>query len=138
MRPSRLPDDLLPGSCPTRETVLKDDQAAPDAVWGSTPWAERLIAAIERLASAVEIRGAAFGPASNELEPADACRYTRPLGALPPLADEPAMAKVLGIPARTLGVYRRMGKLPGCWVRNGRRVGWDVARTVEAWKRGVA
>ena len=53
------------------------------------------------------------------------------------VVDELAMAKLLDIPTRTLARYRREGRTPGCWLKNGRRIRWHVAPTLEAWQRGI-
>ena len=54
------------------------------------------------------------------------------------MVDEATMAEQLDIPERTLGKYRRQGKFPGCWLKNGRRIRWRIYQTTEAWKRGIA
>ena len=51
--------------------------------------------------------------------------------------NEASMAKELGIPKRTLGKYRRQGRFPGCWLKNGRRVCGRPTETLEAWRRGI-
>jgi len=48
------------------------------------------------------------------------------------------MAAQLGIPAKTLADYRREGRLPKCWIRNGKRVLWRVKETVTAWGNGIS
>ena len=53
------------------------------------------------------------------------------------MVSEQAMATTLGIPVRTLGRYRRQGKLPNCWIKNGKRVRWRVPQTTEAWRKGI-
>lgn len=52
--------------------------------------------------------------------------------------DEESMAKRLGITRRVLARHRKNGKLPGCWIMNGRQTRWHVHETMEAWKRGIA
>jgi hypothetical protein len=92
---------------------------------------ERLITAIERLAAAIEI--IAPGGLGDMRE----SRYP----VCPPndgLASEEAMAQMLDIPARTLAKHRRAGKFSGCWIRNGKRMLWRVAETLETWSRGIA
>jgi hypothetical protein len=54
------------------------------------------------------------------------------------IVGEKKMAELLGISPRTLAEHRRRGRLPGCWVKNGRRVCWMPGKTLEAWKRGIA
>jgi len=54
------------------------------------------------------------------------------------LVDEMTMAAQLGIPAKTLADYRREGRLPKCWIRNGKRVLWRVKETVTAWENGIS
>ncbi len=91
----------------------------------------RLADSIDRLTTAVEARNnARLG------DPADP-RYTRSPDASG-LTDERTMAGILGISHRTLARYRRDGRLPGCWVRNGRPVFWHADETVAAWRKGVA
>jgi hypothetical protein len=99
---------------------------------------ERLAIAIDRLAVGVERLASVRGSSMAGLAPAPPCGYTRVVEPLSGVADEATMAETLAIPARTLGDYRRANKFPECWVRNGRRVQWNVARTVETWKRGIA
>lgn len=53
------------------------------------------------------------------------------------IVDEVEMAKLIGIPSKTLSNYRRKGKFPGCWHRNGKRILWRVEPTVAAWGRGI-
>jgi hypothetical protein len=53
------------------------------------------------------------------------------------MVDEMTMAAQLGIQPRTLGEYRRRGKFPGCWLRNGKKVLWRVQPTIEAWTKGI-
>lgn len=53
------------------------------------------------------------------------------------LVDEKTMAEMLTIPRRTLAYHRDQGRLPGCWVKNGRRILWHVGATKEAWKMGI-
>ena len=53
------------------------------------------------------------------------------------LEDEATMAARLRIPVRTLGAYRRQGRFPGCWLRNGRRILWRVEPTLAAWGKGI-
>ena len=53
------------------------------------------------------------------------------------LVDESSMAEQLDIPARTLAHYRRRGRFPGCWLRNGRRILWRVEPTLAAWEKGI-
>ena len=87
---------------------------------------DRLTGAVERLGDVIE----GLGPVGNS-------RYTS-LKDARDLADEPTMAEMLRIKRRTLAKYRRQGKLPACWIKNGRQVRWHVYDTLEAWKRGVA
>lgn len=53
------------------------------------------------------------------------------------ILDEAQMASMLSIPKKTLGNYRRQGKLPGCWLRNGKHTLWRVEPTLTAWKQGL-
>jgi hypothetical protein len=94
---------------------------------------ERLITAIERLAGALE--GATTGNGQALPDRSTAAQET---GETVGLMNEAKMAKHLNIPKRSLGQYRRQGRLPGCWLKNGKRVYWRPAETVEAWRRGIA
>lgn len=94
---------------------------------GSPQQIEQLTAAILRLAAAVENVQQPLGVPS---EP----RYTPPP---PELVGEAEMATMLGIPRRTLTDHRKLGRLPGCWVKNGRRILWLADTTKDAWRRGV-
>ena len=53
------------------------------------------------------------------------------------VVDEATMAQLLDIPPRTLARYRREGRIPGCWLKNARRIRWRVAPTLDAWQRGI-
>ena len=93
---------------------------------------DRLAAAIHRLADVLESRPVAgLGGDQN-----------RPYKAAPKvdssLVDERAMADRLGIKTRTLAKYRRQGRLPGCWIRNGKSIWWRVPETTQAWSRGIS
>lgn len=65
-------------------------------------------------------------------------RYSTPIAKTSEVQDEESMAKRLGITRRVLALHRKNGKLPGCWIRNGRQTRWHVRETLEAWKRGIA
>lgn len=94
---------------------------------------QRLTEAVNRLADVMERL-----PATNEeLAHSGDSRYV-PGSSMGTMLNEEAMAGLLEIRKRKLAEYRRQGKLPGCWVKNGRRVRWNVRRTLEAWQRGVA
>ena len=82
----------------------------------------QLAAAVKQLAVAIEQQAGVLGSATDP-------RYTRPPAEESALVDEGSMAKILNISRRTLGTYRRQGRLPGCWLRNGGRVLWRVAET---------
>ncbi len=102
----------------------------------------RLIDAVNRLTEALEPLGR-LTEAIERLERERIAAQTsqnvsRPLPGTDDLADEATMAKRLSIPKRTLAQYRRDGRLPNCWVKNGRRILWRVAETLDAWKRGIA
>lgn len=88
---------------------------------------DRLTCAVERLGIAVE----ALGPLARS-------RYTNTPESNGDLVDEGTMAEMLKIKRRSLGEHRRKGKLPSCWLKNGRRVFWNVSDTLEAWKQGIA
>ena len=65
-------------------------------------------------------------------------RYSTFVQATDDMLDENSMAERLGITPRVLAQRRKTGRLPGCWVRNGRQTRWHVHETMEAWKRGLA
>jgi len=89
----------------------------------------RLASAIDRLAAAIEEQNRSLGSEATT-------RYTRsPENA--ELVDEKTMAKILTIPRRTLAYHREQGRMPGCWVKNGRRILWHVLATREAWRKGI-
>ncbi len=94
---------------------------------------ERLINAIQRLASAVEKLGAGH----DQLGEALPRRYTRVQDEFD-LVSENDMAAQLDLNPRTLAEYRRKGKLPGCWIRNGKRILYYIEETRAAWKRGLS
>jgi len=106
---------------------------------------ERLAEALNRLTAAIEQQAAGLGVATeprytsrpNDRKTASPVNEAQ-MEPLSDLATESTMAQMLGIAARTLGKYRRAGKFAGCWVQNGRRVRWNVSRTLETWKRGIA
>ena len=115
-----------------RHTPFSPLSADSDPIIDSvTDSLNRIADGIDRLITVIEKRSnAGLGGAA---EP----RYTRPPGDSG-LTDERSMAGILGISSRTLARYRRDGRLPGCWVRNGGRIWWRVAETREAWARGIA
>lgn len=65
-------------------------------------------------------------------------RYSTFAQATDDMLDEQSMAERLGITRRLLAQHRKKGRLPGCWVKNGRQFRWHVHETLEAWKRGIA
>lgn len=65
-------------------------------------------------------------------------RYSTFVQATDEMFDEQSMAKQLGITQRVLAQHRKNGKMPGCWIRNGRQILWHTNETLEAWKRGIA
>ena len=94
---------------------------------GSPQQIDNLTSAVLRLAAAVETMQIRLGvPAES--------RYTPPP---PELVGEAEMATMLGIPRRTLTDHRKLGRLPGCWVKNGRRILWLVETTKDAWREGI-
>ena len=95
---------------------------------------DRLTAAINRLAAAIE---QGTSPRLDALGGSQGTRYTCVGTELSPMMTEQHMAAVLGIKPRTLGDYRRRGKLPGCWVKNGKRVCYYRDETCAAWKKGL-
>ena len=70
----------------------------------------------------------------RDLEP----RYSTSAAETSGMLDEESMANRLGITRRVLARHRKNGKLPGCWIMNGRQTRWHVHETMEAWKRGIA
>ena len=127
----------------TPETTSDEASAVvPDAPCGSSPEGVatscegiadalyRIAQGVGRLAAALENLWGGLGDPVNT-------RYTSPPQASG-LVDEKTMAATLGISNRILGKYRREGRLPGCWIRNGGRIHWRVAETLETWKRGIA
>ena len=91
---------------------------------------EELIAAIDRLAGAIEQQNQRLGDG-------DSSRYTRSSNDSD-LLDERTMAGFLNISYRTLGRHRRAGRLPGCSLRNGGRILWRKDETTAVWQRGIA
>jgi hypothetical protein len=90
----------------------------------------RIADGIDRLITVIETRrDTGLGGAA---EP----RYTRPPEETD-MVDEKAMARILNIPRRTLAYHRDQQRLPGCWIKNGRRILWHVHATREAWMRGI-
>lgn len=115
-----------------RHTPLEPLQADADPIIQSvTVNLNRIADGIDRLITLLE------NPSKAGLGGAAEPRYTRPPGDSG-LSDERSMAVILGISPRTLARYRRDGRLPACWVRNGGRIWWRVAETREAWARGIA
>ncbi len=107
---------------------------------------DRLIASVERQAAATErqaqateqlVRVMSAALKKSGLGGATETLYTRPPEASD-MVDEKTMAAALAIPRRTLAYHRDRGKLPGCWVKNGRRILWHVEATKEAWKKGIS
>lgn len=94
---------------------------------------DHLIAAINRLTSAIEQLNLCQG----RLGETGSTRYTRVRTEQSHMISEDEMAAVLDIRPRTLGDHRRMGKLPGCWIKNGKRVLYDRDQTLAVWKRGL-
>lgn len=54
------------------------------------------------------------------------------------LITESEMAVLLDRNPRTLAKYRRAGKFPGCWIRNGRSTLWRKQPTLMAWREGLS
>ena len=94
---------------------------------------ERLTDSVNRLAAAVEQLDCGHDQLGEVLPG----RYTRVQDEFD-LASEQEMAARLGLNPRTLAKHRRSGKLPGCWVKNGRRVLYDVEQTLAAWRKGLS
>lgn len=91
-----------------------------------------LVSALNRLADVLE--GQFAGGLGGEQKPL----YKAAPRSDGNLVEEPAMANQLGIPVRTLSKYRRQGRLPGCWIRNGKRILWRARETVALWERGIS
>ena len=105
---------------------------------GLTQQIAALAEAVKDLADAINRRSAAQENRPPDLGVDPPSRY---IGRPDPevgLVDEPAMAQQLGISIRTLARYRRDGRLPGCWLRNGKHIRWRVPETLAAWQRGMA
>jgi len=86
---------------------------------------------LNRLALSLDRVADAVAPEPNR-------RYKAPRETNNAVISESEMAALMHIKPRTLGTYRRKGKLPGCWVRNGRKASWYVEQTLAAWARGIA
>lgn len=103
----------------------------------------RLIAAVERQAVATEGQTEAIErlvqSISEHMKKPGLGESTEPLypGPANRLVTERAMAEALSVSPRTLGNYRRQHRLPGCWIRNGRRVLWRYQETLELWMEGI-
>ncbi len=111
------------------------DERRPEQLMGN--WEQvldNLIAAIDRLSGAID----KLSSACNELGDGEPKRYTSKVDAETVLVTELGMADQLGIRQRRLAEHRRSGKLPGCWVKNGRRVLYDVEQTLAAWRKGLS
>jgi len=94
---------------------------------------ERLTDSVNRLAAAVEKLGCGHDQLGEVLPG----RYTRVQDEFD-LASEQEMAARLGLNPRTLAKHRRSGKLPGCWVKNGKRILYYIEETRVTWKRGLS
>lgn len=92
-----------------------------------------VIDAIDRLVSATEKLGNAIAGLGGETD----SRYT-PHGMTEEVVNEKQMSEILGITRRSLADYRRKGKLPNCWVKNGRKIRWHLNRTIDAWRKGIS
>ena len=109
--PSHISNRPAPGSVPSR--------------------VEQLVLALNRLAVSLDRAVEGVAPAIDR-------RYKGVSEANRDLVSEKEMAALLDIKPRTLAGYRRKGKFPGCWVKNGKRVQWRVDDTLAAWSRGIA
>lgn len=95
---------------------------------------DSLIPSIDALHAAILELTEILKGLGRDLEP----RYSTSAAETNDMMDEREMADQLGITRRVLGKYRKSGKLPGCWIKNGRQTRWHVHETMEAWKRGIA
>ena len=94
-----------------------------------------LIQAIDGLHAAIlQLTEILKGPVGQVAE----LRYRTGTQTTDDMLGEVAMAERLGITPRVLAKHRKAGRLPSCWVRNGRQIRWHVHETLVAWKRGVA
>jgi hypothetical protein len=105
----------------------REDQMPEVRSLGIAQQIQDLTIAVLRLAAAVEQLCSRLGVPSES-------RYTPPV---PELIGEQEMASMLGVPRRTLAEHRKSGRLPGCWVKNGRRIFWLPEATKNAWREGV-
>ena len=114
-----------------QESHIDSDLARPGA--GSVP---ALLHSIAQLTDTLDALRAAIEGAAVPVrgEP----RYTCAVDTPREIVGEKEMAEKLNITRRSLAGYRRRGKLPGCWFKNGKRVQWRVGPTLEAWNRGIA
>ena len=90
----------------------------------------QLVLALNRIAASLDRVAEAVAPALDR-------RYKSNSDSNRNLISESAMAALMHIKPRTLATYRRKGKLPECWVRNGRRALWHADQTLAAWTRGI-
>lgn len=97
----------------------------------------RILDVFTRIADALDRLSEGIEQQNNRLGDDEGTRYTSPPEPSR-LVDEKTMAEILTIPRRTLAYHRDQGRLPGCWVKNGRRILWHVEATREAWKKGIA
>jgi len=125
--PNRCKDAGPKGSTHSRAFWVIMDTVSPEQFDKLTAGVNRLAQAIEDASSLLSKLGLGEQPRYNS----DGSEDSNPV-------DEATMAKKLDIPKRTLGQYRRDGRFPNCWVKNGRSVRWRVAETLEVWKRGIS
>jgi len=100
----------------------------------SAPTYVMLARQIERLADAIDDLRTAMKQGAVPVR--GNTRYTCANSTHQLLIGEKEMADRLNIPHRTLATYRRQGKFPGCWIKNGNRVFWRVEDTLAAWSGG--
>ena len=107
--------------------VLKTQQEQGNGI-------QLLVDAQQRIALALERIAAALTKSLGERQIPGYPDDERPSG----LIAEQEMAALLDRSPRTLAKYRRAGKLPGCWVRNGRTTLWKKEATLGAWQEGLS
>ena len=108
------------------DIIVRDVLSQHDRLSKTIDAIDRLAGAVERLSNVIE----GLGPFEDS-------RYTTARNVSNDMVDERTMAILIGITQRTLGEHRRRGRLPGCWVKNRRRICWMPEQTLKAWERGI-
>ena len=108
------------------DIIVRDVLSQHDRLSKTIDAIDRLTGAIEKLHGLIEGLGRV-----------EDSRYTTARNVSNDMVDERTMASLIGITQRTLGEHRRRGRLPGCWVKNRRRICWMPEQTLKAWERGI-